>query len=275
MAQNPANQTFNSDFQNNTTLLDSLLKVEQSFDIITRMMNIGGKAAKIYFIDGFLKDEVFERMMEYMAQLSQKDVEQATNAQQFLDKFITYGEAQAMNTVSSTLDLILSGALVLVVEGYDQVIVIDARIYPIRDVKEPDNDKVLRGSRDGFVETLVFNAGLIRRRIRDKELIMKLVQVGNSSKTDVCVCYLDNKVDKELLNDIVSRINSIRVNALTFNQESLAESLVKKQWYNPFPKTRYTERPDAAAANILEGKDVYKRQPLERMLATIKIYRLW
>lgn len=254
MAQNPAKWVFSSDYHKNTMMLDEVLRVNESFDLITRVIDVGGRTGKIYFVDGFLKDEVFERIMRFLMNAKPEEVKKCKNAQQFVDQFITYGEAQEMRNVTSVIDITLAGALTLIMEGYDSAIVIDARTYPVREVKEPENDRVLRGSRDGFVETLVFNAALLRRRIRDKDLVLKLHQVGSESKTDVVLCYMDSKVDKELLDTIERKINSINVGALTFNQESLMEGIVKRQWYNPFPKVRYTERPDNAVSNILEGK---------------------
>lgn len=82
---------------------------------------------------------------------------------------------------------------------------------------------------------------------------MEMMQAGKSSKTDIVLCYMDNRVDHVFLDQIKKRINEIKVDALTMNQESLAECLYKKKWYNPFPKFKFTERPDTAAAQILEG----------------------
>lgn len=121
---------------------------------------------------------------------------------------------------------------------------------------EPDKDKSLRGSRDGFVETIVFNTALMRRRIRDSHLVMQMLEVGESSRTDVAVCYMSDRVDKELLDNVMSRLKSIRTDALRMNQQSLAECLFKRKWFNPFPKFKFTERPDTAAVCLLEGKVV-------------------
>lgn len=130
------------------------------------------------------------------------------------------------------------------------------RSYPARGVDEPDKDKSLRGSRDGFVETIVFNTALMRRRIRDPHLIMEMTEAGQSSRTDIAVCYMSDRVDEELLNNIKSRIEKLEVDDLRMNQQSLAEALFKRKWFNPFPKFKFTERPDTAAACLLEGKVV-------------------
>lgn len=151
------------------------------------------------------------------------------------------------------IDSLLSGMFVLLIDGYDKALLIDSRTYPARGVEEPEKDKVLRGSKDGFVETVVFNTALIRRRIRSTDLHMEMMSAGKSSKTDIVLCYMKGRVDEELLSAIRRKIRNIRVDSLTMNQESLAECLYQRHWYNPFPKFKYTERPDAAAAQVLEG----------------------
>ena len=142
------------------------------------------------------------------------------------------------------------------IDGYEAAIAIDARTYPARSVEEPAKDKSLRGSRDGFVETIVFNTALIRRRIRDPHLVMEMVEVGESSRTDVSICYMNDRVDQDVLKNISGKIKSIQTGDLRMNQQSLAECIFKRKWYNPFPKFKFTERPDTAAACLLEGKIV-------------------
>ena len=148
---------------------------------------------------------------------------------------------------------ILSGVFAIFIDGFDECVLIDARQYPARSVSEPSKDKVLRGSKDGFVETLIFNTALIRRRIRSTDLRMEILSAGKASKTDIALCYMDSRVDKNFLKKIRDRIKDIKVDALTLNQESLAECLYTSKWFNPFPKFKYTERPDTASAQILEG----------------------
>ena len=131
---------------------------------------------------------------------------------------------------------------------------IDARTYPARSVGEPEDDKVLRGAHDGFVETLIFNTALIRRHIRDPRLTMEYVRIGRVSKTDVVICYMEGRAKPEQIGRVRDRLKSLNIRSLTMGQESLAECIIGRQWYNPFPKIRYTERPDCAAASVAEGR---------------------
>ena len=178
------------------------------------------------------------------------------SATEFSRLLVPYVEVDTLSEFDGIIKNLLSGTTCLFVDGYEACIVIDCRTYPARGVDEPYNDKSLRGSRDGFVETIVFNTALMRRRIRDPHLIMKMTEIGESSRTDVAICYMDDRVDQELLKNLNSRLEKIHVDALRMTQQTLAEELFKRKWFNPFPKFKFTERPDTAASCLLEGKVV-------------------
>lgn len=230
------------------------LRVDASFDLMYRDINVGHRHGALFFVDGLTKDEVLEKMLQFLAKIPPEDLTDVTDAADFIARFVTYIEVDHTADGDRVVTQVLSGVTAMVVEGIDRVILIDTRTYPVRSVQEPETDRVLRGSRDGLVETLVFNAALIRRRLRDPALTMEVVPVGRLSATDVCICYMNDRVDKRYLKKVQERLKSITIPALTMGQESLAECLLRGQWYNPFPRIRYTERPDAAAAAIAEGQ---------------------
>ena len=216
-----------------------------------RVVHVGGREACIYFIDGFCKDVLMQKMLQYFMDMKEADLPQ--NVHEMLKKKIPYVEVDVAKDYDKVLTNLLSGVFVLLIDGFEQAILIDSRTYPARGVEEPSKDRTLRGSKDGFVETVVFNTALIRRRIRDPHLRMEMMNAGKASRTDIVVCYMDDRVDKQFLKEIKTKIQNIKVDALTMNQQSLAECLFPYKWYNPFPKFKYTERPDTAAAQILEG----------------------
>lgn len=240
--------------QENIRYLNERLGAEVNFDVITREIMMGGKKACIYFIDGFCKDEVMQKMLQYFMELEEKDMPHS--AGEMAAKNMPYGEVDLTDEWEQVLYAFYSGVFLLLIDEYEKIILIDSRTYPARSVDEPDKDKVMRGSKDGFVETIVFNTALIRRRIRSDELRMEMLSAGKSSKTDIVLCYMEDRVDKNFLVKVKEKIQNIQADALTMNQESVAECLYKKKWYNPFPKFKYSERPDAAAAQILEGNIV-------------------
>lgn len=250
----PDNRKVTASREENAAYMNRVLPVKDSFDIIQRDMLIGGRMASFYFIDGFTKDEVMLKIMDSLFKVTQENM--PADATQFSRECIPYVEVDILGDFDDVLRNVLSGVTCLFIEGYEACIAIDCRTYPARSVEEPDKDKSLRGSRDGFVETIVFNTALMRRRIRDPHLIMEMTEVGDTSRTDVAICYMGDRVDQELLNTVQQRIKSIRTDDLRMNQQSLAECLFKRKWYNPFPKFKFTERPDTAAACLLEGKVV-------------------
>lgn len=240
--------------KDNVVFLDSKLKINNSFDIVSRQITIGGRDACMYLIDGFCKDEMMQKFLQFLMEIKAEDM--PGDLEGMTRQFMPYVEVDIQQDFDQIIYFILSGTFALFIDGFDQCILIDARTYPSRSVEEPEKDKALRGSKDGFVETIVFNTALIRRRIRSTELCMELLNAGTSSKTDIVVCYMQGRVDTKLLHIVKEKIQNIKIDALTMNQETLAECLYKKPWYNPYPKFKYTERPDAAAAHILEGNIV-------------------
>ena len=243
-----------TNLEDSIAYMEEELRVSKNFDIIYRVMQIGNRKAVLYCVDGMTKDEILEKMLEFMFKQIPEDFPQ--DAHTFSKTLLPYAEIGLLDDYETIILQLLSGLTCLFIDGYDKCLMIDCRTYPARSVQEPDKDKVMRGSRDGFVETLVFNTALIRRRIRDPQLTMESMQAGERSNTDIIVCYIEDRVDGKILDNIVQKIKHLDVDALTMNQQSLAECLYPCKWYNPFPKFKFTERPDAAAAAVLEGNIV-------------------
>ena len=250
MSENNRN-FISKNLQENMDYLSQELQVDLSFDLVYRVIHVGGRKACIYFIDGFCKDVLMQKMLQHFMGL--KEDELPGKVHEMLKTKVPYVEVDVANDFNKIIQNLLSGVFILFIDGYEQAILIDSRTYPARSVEEPEKDRTLRGSKDGFVETIVFNTALIRRRIRDPHLRMEMMNAGKASKTDIVVCYMEDRVDKSFLEEIKTKIKNIKVDALTMNQQSLAECLYPYKWYNPFPKIKYTERPDTAAAQVLEG----------------------
>lgn len=234
--------------------LNHVLDADKNFDIIYRVIHVGGKEACMYLIDGFCKDDLIQKLLQYFMDITAEELPEDMHG--LSKQFTPYVEVELADDWDTLVHSLLSGMFLLLVDGYTKALLMDSRTYPARGVEEPEKDKVLRGSKDGFVETLVSNTALIRRRIRSADLHMEMMNAGESSRTDIVLCYMKKRVDQAFLQEIQQKIQNIRVDSLTMNQESLAECLYQRKWYNPFPKFKYTERPDAAAAQILEGNIV-------------------
>jgi len=242
------------EFQERTEHLDRLLGIGRSFDMVGRNLLIGGRHARFWVVNGYMEDGLVERVIDRW--LAVRDLPSTLTAADFVARCISVGDAQTETDESKALTAVFSGKALLVLEGLPENILLDVKTYPARSVAEPDNSKVLRGAHDGFLETLMKNAALLRRRIRTPELTIEDHKVGEKSHMDVALCYLESRVDRPMLERLRQQLASIDVRSVAMSQESIAEAITGPQWYNPFPRVRYTERPDTAAASIMEGNIV-------------------
>lgn len=224
--------------------------------MLERVFTVHDRTFYLFFLDGFAKDTNLEYVRRDMSNADAEVVQNAKDAKELAEKSLSSIEVAFDNDMANLITAILSGQTVLLCPGFSDAILLDLRTYPARGTEEPEREKVLRGSHDGFVETLICNTALIRRRIRDPHLIFEMNSVGKMSKTDVVIGYMDNKVDRNTLHKIKEAVKKLDVSSLTMGDQSLVEAIHSYSSYNPFPKARYTERPDIAAAHLMEGKIV-------------------
>ncbi len=241
-------------FDDNIKLIESILRPDDNFDIIRKPMKISDANIVMYYIDGFIKAESLQKMLTYLISVKDFGNGEENAAQKFADMHIPAAEVDVTDSIDSLILMVMSGCTAFFCDKFgSKALVIDLRTYESRGTEEPENDKVMRGSRDGFVETMIFNTSMIRRRIRNPELTVKYLNAGRSSRTDIAVCYMNGRADQEYVDDLCRKIENLDTDSLVLGHRSMAESLIRTRWYNPFPKIRTTERPDAAAATILEG----------------------
>jgi len=247
------NKRLSPDINVSIKLLKDALPIKRSFDVIGRELIIGQSTnAYLVFIDGFAKDDIMLWILEVLQSLSENDLNHNV-IDTLMKKKIGYIEVERFSDIEQIRTMVLAGAVGLLVDGQDEAIIIDSREYPVRSPEEPELEKVSRGSRDGLVETIIFNTALIRRRLRDPNLIFEITTVGKRSKTDVVIAYLEDIADKNLLKEIQDKLGNIDVGALVMAEKTLEELLIKKHWYNPLPQAKFTERPDVVAAHLMEG----------------------
>ena len=240
--------------EENISMLDKILNVDKSFDIIKKEMEVNNRKIVFYYVDGFINGATMQKLMMHITTVKDFGADNDSDVIDFIRKSLPSVEVDAEFDVERLITMVLSGCAIMLAQGFGRgAVVIDSRTYPARETAEPENDKVMRGARDGFVETMIFNTALIRRRIRNPNLIVEYHCVGSESKTDVSIVYIEGKADEGYVKRLGKKIDEIKTDALPLGHQSLIECLIKKKWYNPFPKVRCTERPDAAAASILEG----------------------
>ena len=242
-----------SSLEKNIEQIQSVFPIPQSFDIVTRRLFLGETKAYWIGINGFCRVELLQQIFSdlqnpiYMKDNRIEDIERYMNAK------IGYAQASLSGSWEDIISNILSGPSALFIDGFAQAIMIDVRTYPARSVSEPDTERVSLGARDGFVETMLFNTNLIRRRIRSPRLTFEMQSIGAESKTDVAIAYLDNNVNHEFLARLKQSLTGLSVTSLTMGAKSLEELLVKKRWFHPLPCMHYTERPDVACSFLMEG----------------------
>ena len=229
-----------------TAAVERILRLDKSFDLQKRTFRgVNGQAEAVFYsLAGAVDSEMAEKLLNFV--ITGSDAEACLSN-------LPHPDVQRSDDPAMLADGVLTGRGVLVVEGVSMAAMVDCKSYALRAVSEPENDRVLRGPRDGFGESLVRNTSLIRRRLRDPALIMERYSVGDPAKVDVALCYVEGKADPVFVKSLAEKLTGLRISSLNMTQESLAEALIHRGWYNPFPKVRYTERPDAAAAMLEEG----------------------
>lgn len=242
-----------SNLERNIAYLNSILGYGKSFDIVLRRFNVAGKEIAMYFVNGFVKDEVMSLILRNLDELKRSDISPGSLKKLF-NEHINHIQVDTVGDLDKVIDQVLSGPLALLVEGEEQALIIDLRMYPSRSPQEPDLEKVVRGPRDGFVETVLMNTLLLRRRLRDPRLRNEVIQIGTRSKTDVVISYIEDVTNPDLVKTIKDRLQKIKIDGIPMAEKAVQELIEPGKYGNLFPKVRFTERPDVAAEHLLEGR---------------------
>ena len=189
------------------------------------------------------------RMFIDMARKDPKEVYQAVEANS-----LGLSEAQPLQTREEGMNAMLAGNLLLLVEGYDKGLKIGSKGYPARSVDNTDTEKVLRGSNEGFTESVKTNTALIRKRIRSTDMKVEELTAGVRSNTRLVLVYMKELVYPEVLEQIRRGIDQFVIDGVL--DSGIIEQLTEEDWVSPFPQFQTTERPDLAAMEVLDGRVV-------------------
>ncbi|WP_170008737.1 spore germination protein [Bacillus fonticola] len=223
-----------------------------SFDFGIRKYPVNDHEVNIYYINGLTDANYIQMITEQFVELQRESTKHKKDVFDTVHDSITHQSVEVVKSVDEIVDQVLSGLIAIVVEGYSKALIVDVRSYPGRTPQEPDTEKVVRGSRDGYVENIIVNTALTRRRIRDERLRFEMLKVGERSKTDVSIGYIKDVANSNLVDLIRKEIKGIEIDGIAMADKTIEEFLVK-QGYNPYPLVRYTERADVAATHLLEG----------------------
>ncbi|WP_268928730.1 spore germination protein [Microaerobacter geothermalis] len=237
--------------EDNKKILKDRLGLDANFDIGTKELNIGDKEMCLYYIKGFANDLALVPILGELADVKRENLVPKV-LQHLLKRYLNHQQVTIVKTMDELVDQLLSGAVILLINQEEEALIVDAKSFPGRNPEEPDTERVVRGSRDGFTENIIVNTALTRRRIRDERLRMEILRIGERSKTDVCIGYLQDVADPGLVKTIKKKLSEIKIDGIPMAEKTVEEFLVGRNW-NPFPLVRYTERPDVAAIHLLEG----------------------
>ncbi|WP_373604781.1 spore germination protein [Paenibacillus sp. IHB B 3415] len=248
------NDKVSTNLEDTKKTLTEVMGLGSSFDIVFREMSFGGRRVALLCISGFAKDTIIDEILKRLTYLTPDNISTDVFAS-FMSEYIPHVQVEKGELLSESINKVLSGMSVFFIEGESQVIIMDTRSYPSRSPDEPSIERVVRGARDGFTETLLSNVALVRRRIRDPGLKYEMHQIGRRTRTDVCVAYIDDIVDKTQVQAVTDKLKSVDIDGIPLADKQLEEAIVGGGW-NPYPLVRYSERPDIVASHLLEGRVV-------------------
>ncbi len=226
-------------------------KLGGSPDIILRRFTVAGRLkAAIFFVEGMVDKQIMaENVLEPLMNLSPKarmDIDSLENA------VITTGNAKREADITTITTAMLSGLLIIFIDGAKEAIIIDIIKWEKKSISEPETDMVVRGPREGFCETLRINMTLLRRKIHHPDLTFELSKIGRYSNTDIAIVYIKSIVHQDVLQEVRSRLSDIDIDAIL--ESGYIEQLIEDHPLSIFPTIGNTEKPDVMAAKMLEGR---------------------
>lgn len=230
-------------------------------DVVYREVKVGKEQkyrCVIVFIDGLVdKNLIHENLFKPLMHVSRDLRPSPSSIKENLFDLIKYanisaGEINEVESINEAIDSILIGETVVIIDKYKKIMTVSSRGWQTRGISEPQSETVIRGPRDGFTETIKTNISSVRRRIRDPRLKLKMMQIGERSKTDVALMYMEDIVNEEILEEVKKRIEGIKIDAVI--ESSYIEQFIEDDRYSIFPQVENTERPDSVSAALYEGR---------------------
>ena len=232
-------------------ILEDKLGFGKSFDVGQREIVVMERRIQLYYITGLVDSELVVDLMTQLLLLNSLP-HPNDDVFQTIHNRLVHQQVTVTDKVNDICTSVLSGLVAIIVDKETQAFVVDVRSYPGRGPSDPDTEKTVRGSRDGYTENIIVNTALTRRRIRTGKLRNIILKVGDQSKTDVVLMYIEDIADQSMVDEVKHRIEQVKVDGLTMTDKEL-EEFITGQVYNPYPLVRYTERPDVVAAHLYQG----------------------
>ena len=214
---------------------------------------VGGIRCCLFFVDGMVDSiRINESIIQPISTLASAPTEGVAVIDFLQQQVLQVNETQKEGRMSQILRGLLYGDTVLFVDGSDKALILGSKGFAKRGIEEPAGETYIKGPREGFVEPLLHNLAMVRRRLRTTALKLEYFTLGEVTKTDCCLCYLEGQVDRNVLAQLRKRLAGIVIDGV-LDGNYVAE-LVRDARYSPFRTTGSTERPDVVAAKLLEGR---------------------
>lgn len=226
--------------------------LEKSFDVGVRHFIVLNKKLQLYFVNGLIDSIIISRILEELVSLNNDERHNKRDVVDVIENRLIHEQVSRVETMDEAVDQILTGLIAIFIDGQKYAFIIDVRNYPGRNPEEPDTERVIRGSRDGYTENIIENTGLTRRRIKDERLRNEMFAIGERSKTDVCISYIEDIASDSFIDVVKQKINEIDTDGIPMADKTLEEFILGGKW-SPFPMVRYTERPDVVARHLMDG----------------------
>jgi spore germination protein KA len=181
-----------------------------------------------------------------------KNISEDQRLEYLLSKVLVYCDSKASTDINEAVNFLLLGGTILLVEGIDEIILLSTESRKKRDIKEPDSEKIVKGPRDGFIESLETNIALLRQKVRHPNLKFKFIELGVQTKTKLCICYIEDIASPKILEELYKRIKEFDLDGVLGAQ--YLQEYIQDAPFSPFQTINYTERPDVAAGKLLEGR---------------------
>lgn len=245
-----------SAFRFTTNLDDNIKQMKEQFShdntFICRMVQGRGSPAlraALFFFDGMVESSnINESIIKPISLWEGAPLPMEA----VIDEVLHIDDCPFDPPVDKLVSAFLYGDTIVLVDGDSRPAIVNTKGFAKRGPDEPDNEKVLRGPREGFTEVFMGNLALIRRRLRTPDLCFEFSQIGSVSHTTVSVCYINGIADQTVLQAVKQRLKQIELDAV-LDANYLSE-LMRDDRFSPFPTTGFTERPDIVAAKLLEGR---------------------
>lgn len=232
-------------------ILEDKLGIGISFDVGQRELIVMERRIQFYYVTGLVDSSLVVDLMTQLLLLNSLP-HPNNNVFETIHNRLVHQQVTVTDKVDDICTSVLSGLVAIIIDKETEAFVVDVRSYPGRGPSEPDTERTVRGSRDGYTENIIVNTALTRRRIRTGKLRNIILKVGDKSKTDVVLMYIEGIADQQVVDEVKHRIEQVKVDGLTMTDKEL-EEFITGQVYNPYPLVRYTERPDVVAAHLYQG----------------------